>query len=82
MKAPEIFSKPKNHRSIVGLHAFEFRDKHDSVLLKAGFSGNAQTTVRDFLLEPGEKVIGIHSRVEKRYEKQAIHRDFQFIIAR
>jgi hypothetical protein len=81
-KAPLMQNKTHQHRSIVGLHAFEFRDKNDRVMLQAGFSGNRQTLVRDFILEPGERVLGVHSRIEKRYDKQAIHRDFQFIIGR
>ena len=70
------------HRSLVGLHGFKFFNKYGDCILTAGFWGNESCVERDFLLEPGERVIGIHSRIETRYENQAIHRDFQFILGK
>lgn len=49
--------------------------------MSAGFFHNPKATTRDIYLEEGERIVGIVSRIEKRYAEQAIHRDFQLILA-
>jgi hypothetical protein len=66
----------KKHRSIVALHGIELFDADNNCILQAGFFQNKNAHARDFYLEEGEKIIGIYSRIEKRYATQAIHRDF------
>jgi hypothetical protein len=66
----------------VALHGIELLDNKGQVLVQAGFFQNKNAVTREFQLDPDEKIVGIYSRIEKRYEQQAIHRDFQFIIAK
>jgi hypothetical protein len=63
------------------LHAIEFFDEDNKLLMSAGFFHNPKATTRDIYLEEGERIVGIVSRIEKRYAEQAIHRDFQLILA-
>ena len=72
----------KKFRSIVALHAIEMLDDEGKCVLSAGFFQNKNAHTREFILDDDERVIGISSRIEKRYATQAIHRDFQFIIGR
>jgi hypothetical protein len=57
----------KKNRSIVALHGIEFFDSDDNCILTAGFFNNKNAMSRDFVLDDDERVIGIFSRVEKRY---------------
>lgn len=57
----------KKNRSIVALHGIEFFDRDDNCILTAGFFNNKNAISRDFVLDDDEEVIGIFSRVEKRY---------------
>jgi hypothetical protein len=66
----------------VALHGFEFLGDDDYELFKAGYFGNKLAKTREIKLEVGERVLGVYSRIEKRYGSQAIHRDFQFIIGK
>ena len=68
--------KPKRFRSIVALHAIEMFDDQNKCVLSAGFFGNKNAKVREFLLDEGERIVGFYSRIERRYAEQAIHRDF------
>lgn len=72
----------KKFRSIVALHGIELFDANDKCLCAAGFFGNQKAHTRDYLLDENERIIGIFSRIEQRYETQAIHRDFQFLIGK
>lgn len=66
----------------MALHAIEMFDKDNKCVLSAGFFQNKNAHSRDFTLDDDERVLGIYSRIEKRYANQAIHRDFQFIIGK
>ena len=68
--------------SVQVLHGIELFDAEDNLLLSAGFFYNAQAKVRDIILEEGERIIGIQSRIEQKYAQQAIHRDFQLILGK
>jgi hypothetical protein len=50
--------------------------------LAAGFFFNTNASTRDIILDEGERIIGVQSRIEKKFEKQAIHRDFQLILGK
>lgn len=72
---PSMLNNQK-HRSIVALHAIEMFDEDEECILSAGFFFNKNARTREFILDDDERLIGIYSRIEKRYSTQAIHRDF------
>ena len=67
-KTPSMFNNStKKSRSIVALHAIEFFDKNDACILSAGFFLNKNAQTREFILDDDERILGIYSRIEKRY---------------
>lgn len=64
---PSTFTA-KKFRSVVALHGIELFDASDKCILAAGFFGNQKAHTRDYYLEEGERIIGIYSRIEERYE--------------
>lgn len=42
-------------------------DENDEKVVSAGFFFNPKATERDIILDEGERIIGIVSRIEQRY---------------
>lgn len=53
----------------MGLHGFELLDDDLNTIVKVGMWTNDDCTVREFLVEEGERILGIASRIEKRYSE-------------
>ena len=59
--------KNNKNRPIQALHGIELFDNVNNCVLKAGFFYNPNAKTREFLLEEGERIVGIVSRIEKRF---------------